>query len=268
METSEIYSRQIIRAKNYASFTLTAGKRKRDFTVDFNVEVQETGKDINFMLLHYNEYKKWLNWLRHRYVTRNGVTVPVAMPVLKTIYKHRSNILEKTYRLGEGLFVLILDNTYSEITDKTVHVHIVSKWNIGAPVKDLPIINKEVIELPTEVYEVLQNANECYVSGHYEQSSVMFRKAIDFAIRLKLLQSGLGEADLMDKEGNELNLSKKIKLLHENDLVTQKTAKHIEDIKWYGDLGAHGKVRFVLEDISDNVEPKVRAFLTGLNLKI
>jgi len=267
METSELRSRQIVRANNYASFTLVADKKKQDFTADFNVRVLEIGKDINFILLDRDGYEKWMRWFAHRVIEKEGVFTRVPRPELKPIYEFRSNIFQKTYRLGQGVFSLVLDNSYSTITDKTVDIHVVSRWNIKAPARDLPIVNQQVIALPAEVYEVLRRANDCYVSGHLEQCSIMFRKAVDFAIRLKLIQSGFNEKDLIDKQGNELSLSKKIGLLRKHNLITQTTAKHLADIKWYGDLGAHGKVRFVLEDIKDIMEPRVRAFLTGLSLK-
>lgn len=46
-----------------------------------------------------------------------------------------------------------------------------------------------------------------------------------------------------------------------------KIAKQIEDVKWYGDLSAHASSNLVLEDIKDNLEPKIRQFLTALDLR-
>jgi len=130
--------------------------------------------------------------------------------------------LEKVFDLGQGVFTLVFDNSYSSITDKTITFTIISKWNIKSPSNDLPVTNKDVIELPLEVYEPLSKANESYTHGHFEQCAVMLRKAIDYAIRLKLLQSGIDEMELNDKNGNELGLSQKIKILKENGLLTQR----------------------------------------------
>lgn len=268
METHEFYGRQIIRANNFAVLTFHSNEKQRDFTIDFTVEVLQDGKDINFILLDSEEYKKWRDWFYNRVITKNNQTVKIPRPDLKIIYERKSNILEKTLDLGQGMFSLVFDNSYSVITDKSISFKIISHWNTKTPSNDLPIVNKQVIELPAEVYEPLSKANDSYVNGHYEQCSVMLRKAIDFAIRLKILQFGIDEKELHDKNGNELTLSQKIKILRDNGLLTQKISKYLDDIKWYGDNAAHSNVRFVIDDIRENTEPKIRAFLTGLNLKI
>lgn len=268
METSELYGRQIIRAKNFGTFTFRATEKQRDFTIDFKIEVQQEGLDLNFILMNNDEFKKWRDWFFSRIVVKNNQSHAVPRPPLTIIYERRSNILEKTFNLGEGVFTLVFDNNYSSITDKTIIFTVISKWNIKSPSNDLPVTNKDVIELPLEVYDPLSKANESYTHGHFEQCTVMLRKAIDSAIKLKILQSGIDETELNDKDGNEVRLSQKIKILKENGLLTQKIARYLDDIKWYGDHGAHTNMKFVVEDIRDNIEPKVRAFLTGLNLRI
>ncbi|MGI0059171.1 MAG: DUF4145 domain-containing protein, partial [Nitrosotalea sp.] len=226
------------------------------------------GLDLNFILMNNDEFKKWREWFYGRMVTKNNQTSAIPRPTLSVIYEHRSNMMEKTFNLGQGMFTLVFDNHYSTITDKTITFSLVSRWNMTSPSSNLPVINKTVIELPSEVYEPLSKANESYIHGHFEQCTIMLRKAIDYAIRLKLLQSGIDENELNDKDGNEIRLSEKIKILKENGLLTQKIAKYLDDVKWYGDHGAHTKMKFVVEDIRDNIEPKIRAFLTGLNLKV
>ncbi|MDG7041212.1 MAG: DUF4145 domain-containing protein [Nitrososphaerota archaeon] len=95
----------------------------------------------------------------------------------------------------------------------------------------------------------------------------MLRKAIDFGIRLKLLQSEFTEKDLLDNQGNELDLDKKIKVLRNKGLISPHASKDLDIIKWFGNQGAHSKMSIVLDDVKDNVEPRVRAFFGGLNLK-
>jgi Domain of unknown function (DUF4145) len=268
MESNQSYFRQIVRAGNWSSIQMRADTKK-DYSIEVKVRVIEVGMDLITMLVSDNNYELWKNWWNSLVAWRGSGQRGTApqKPQLETLFSLRTNYVDRSFALGTGNFVLIFDNTYSTLTDKTTELLLTQKWNLETPIKNLPIMNKEVIELPDEVSYALAKANECYLSGHYEQSSVMFRKAIDFAIRLKLLQSGLNEKELFDEQGNELSLSAKIKLLRSHDLLTQKAAQNLDDIKWFGDLGAHSKTRLVIDDVRDRVEPKVRTFLTGLALK-
>lgn len=269
LEFNEIHTHQIIRAQNWASFFFHTGT-KEDYLLKLNLRVVEVGQDLNIMLVEPLEYTEWTMWFRN-WLSWKATSLHGPMPKKPTprgAYSMRTNQVEKSFQLKSGNHVLILDNTYSTLNDKTVEILIMERWNLGTPTKDLPVIDEKVIQVPPEVHEVLLKANECYLSGHYEQSSVMFRKAIDFAIRLRLLQSELKEGSLMDQQGNEITLSKKIALLRSHNLITQAASKNLDDPKWFGDLGAHSRTRFVLEDIRENLEPKVRAFLTGLALKV
>ncbi len=80
------------------------------------------------------------------------------------------------------------------------------------------------------------DANDCFTLGHYDQCSVMLRKAIKIAIKIKLQQRGIDVTELLDKSGNELNLSGRIKLLKEHNLITQRTVSYIETVKWFGGM--------------------------------
>jgi hypothetical protein len=268
MESNQTRFRQIVRAGNWSSIYLRADTKK-DYSIEVNLRVLEVGWDLITMLVRESEFTTWRDWWNKFVAWKSTPASQPApqKPQLKTLFSLRTNYIEKSLALGAGNYVLIFDNTYSTWNDKTTELVLTQKWNLETPMKDLPIVTKEVIELPEEVSYFLAKANECYLSGHSEQSSVMFRKAVDFAIKLKLLQSGLNEKELFDQQGNELGLSAKIALLRSHDLLTPKTAQNLDEVKWFGDLGAHSKTRLVTEDVRDRIEPKVRAFLTGLALK-
>lgn len=192
---------------------------------------------------------------------------PIPEPLTAKIANDRTNRFKETFNLDPETYSLVFNNTYSFTTDKTLRLEIVEQWNLDEPVENLPILDQLKDEVPSDILLCLSKANECYNSGHYEQASVMFRKAADFAIRIKLLQSGLNEKDLVDAEGNDLSLSQKVTLLRKNQLITQRTSKDLEQIRWFGDIGAHSQMQIAQSDIRDVIEPKVRSFLVGLNLK-
>jgi len=58
METNELYGRHIIRASNFGTFTFRATEKQRDFVIDFKIEVQQEGLDLNFILMTNDEFKK------------------------------------------------------------------------------------------------------------------------------------------------------------------------------------------------------------------
>lgn len=264
MESSEIIGRQIIPNQSYSTLKFDTRSKFDDFTIEYTIEVHGNQLDLNVILLKIEEYRKWTDWFENGFETVGVIRSRTKRPQLNIIHERRGNILEASKQVGKGVFVLILDNSYSEYTRKLVHWQIVTKWNTELQLKNLPIMNRNALPLPSEIHEILSKANDCYIAGHFEQSSVMFRKAIEFAIRLKLLQSE-NAASLFDRNGNESKLSQKIKLLRENNLISQTTANHLADIKWYGDLAAHTLMKFVAEDI-ENLERRVRAFLIGLQL--
>lgn len=282
MGKSEFWIYEIVRAKKHACFVFTVdAKKHKGFRITFDANVSETGKDVRYVLMSHSDYQKWENWKTNPItykrdakgnIVKNGegipITVPVPEPKTAKIIDRRTNILEKTIPIKEGSYALILDNTYSTITDKTLWLHVIEEWNTELPANNLPVVNQLVPDLPKDVGICLTKANECYISGHYEQASVMLRKAVEIASRIKLLQAELGDKGLYDSEGNELLLTGKIKMLRANNLITQRAARDLDEIKWFGDVGAHGTMKIVQKDIRDNIEPRVRSYLAGLNLKL
>ena len=112
------------------------------------------------------------------------------------------------------------------------------------------------------------DANNSYKAGHYNQCSIMLRKAIEIACKIKLLQSNVPHKQLVDRDGYEITLRKKIKQLQTKNLITQKNLKDIEHVKWFGDQSVHGLMKIAFDDIKETIEPRSRSFLVGLNLKI
>jgi len=279
MEKIEFWIYEIVRAGKHAYFVFDVDARRHEgFRVSFEARVEETGKDIRYILMSYSDYQKWAHWKanpttykmdkRGKIVTDvSGVPVRVSVPEPKTakIIDVRTNILEKTVSIKEGNYTLILDNTYSALTDKTLWLHVIEEWKTELPIDNLPVFDQLVPDLPKNVRICLTRANECYVSGHYEQASVMLRKAVEFASTIKLLQAKLGDK-LFDDYGNELSLTGKIKMLRKHKLITQRTATDLDKIKWFGDIGAHRTMKIVQKDIQNNIEPKIRSFLAELNL--
>jgi len=282
MEKVEFWIREIVRANKYAYFVFDAdAERHRDFSITFEARISETGKDVHYMLMSYNDYKKWADWKDNPLeyerdekgnIVRNEEGIPIRVrvpePKTKKLVDERTSVLKDTVLIKEGnYYALVFDNTYSKITDKTLSLHVTEAWNTELPVKNLPVVDDLVPLLPEDVGICLAKANDCYISGHYSQTSVMFRKAVEFASRIKILQAGLDKKLLYDEKGNELSLTGKIKVLRTNNLVTQRTAADLDKIKWFGDVGAHGTMKITRRDLEDNIEPKIRNFLVGLNLK-
>ena len=270
-----------IGAGNYQTFMFRVDKSQNEYQITLNSNVIETGHDIIFWLCLYSEYKKFDDWKKNPYEYKrdasgnivkdsygNAVTVPKPIPSISYVIHRRTNILEKTFPLQEGVYVLIFDNTHSTITSKSIWLHVTEEWDRKTPSSSLPIAEQLLGEIPDDVSNCIMDANDCYISGHYDQCSIMLRKAIEIAIKIKLKQSNIDTKQLFDKAGNELSLSGKMQLLRKNRLITQRNSSDLEQAKWFGDIGAHGTMKIFPQDIRDIVEPKVRSFLVALNLKV
>ena len=131
----------------------------------------------------------------------------------------------------------MFDNTYSAINAKNVWLHAIETWDGEIPSDDLPIIEQLLDDLPDNVATCVSDANDCFTAGHYNQCSVMLRKAIETGSKIKLQQSGVKAKEMLDKGGNEISLSGKVKLLGKHRLITQHSASDLDKIKWFGDIG-------------------------------
>lgn len=259
----------------------SVNEKQRGFKIAINAKISETDKNIIFHLASYADSQKLIKWMYQRLTYKtdtNGqimkneqgypIQVVIPRPLINDIINLKTNILEKTVSLPPGTYALMFDNTYSAINSKSVSLYVIETWDEDVPANDLSIMEHVVEDLPDDVATCVIDANDCFTSGHYNQCSVMLRKAIEIAIKIKLQQRGVDAAGLLDKSGNELNLSGRIKLLKEHSLITQRTVSDIEKVKWFGDVGAHGTMKVTMVDIRDIVEPKVRSFLGALKLKI
>lgn len=280
MQKNEIWLDYKIDSGSSQRFMFHVNENQDDFKIFFDSKVNGNGLDIRFILCTYEDCQKLIKWMNNRtkyqYDSQGQVikdkegypiTVAVPKPQIQEFFNVRTNILNRTINLSSGMYTLLFDNTYSSIRGKNLFLHIIEAWDEENPGKDLSMIQHLLDEVPSDVVVCLEDANDCYVAGHYNQCSVMLRKGIDLAIKIKLLQSGFKSNQLLDKSGNEIGLASKIKLLKTKKLITQKSASDIEQVKWFGDIGAHGTMRVTEQDISDNIDPKIRSFLVGLNLK-
>lgn len=266
-------------AGNYQTFIFRVDKNQSEYQITINSNVVESGLDIIYFLCLYSEYKKFDDWRKNPYEYKrdatgnvvndsygNAIRVTKPAPVINYTLHRRTNFLEKIFQLQEGIYTLGFDNTYSAMTAKSIWLQIVEEWDRKTPTANLPIAEQLLGEIPDDVSTCIRDANDCYMSGHYNQCSVMLRKGVEIAIKIKLQQSGINLTQLFDKVGNELSLSGKMKLLRKKKLITQRNASDLEQVKWFGDVAAHSIMRIMPQDI-DKVEPKVRSFLVGLNLK-
>lgn len=278
---TEKWAQYKIGAGNYQTFMFRVDKSQSEYQITVNANVIENSLDIIYFLCLYSDYQKFDEWKKHPYeykkdesgnVVKNSQGYPVTIsrpaPAINYILWRRTNILEKSFPLQEGVYVLCFDNTYSAITSKSIWLHVVEEWDRKTPSTSLPIVEQILGEIPDNISNCIIDANDCYMSGHYNQCSVMLRKAVEIAIKIKLQQSGINVNQLFDKAGNELSLSGKIKLLIKKKLITQRNATDLERVKWFGDIGAHSVMKITHQDVRDNVEPRVRSFLVGLNLKV
>ena len=263
-------------SQSFSSFIFCVNKSKAEFKIRFDVSVSGNGLDVRFVLCTYKDFQKLTKWMKNKtklkqdsngQVVRdeNGIptTTTIPEPQIQPIFEIRKNSLDRTVDLSSGKYALLLDNTYSAITGKNLDLHVVETWKKENDKKDLPIVQC-LNELPSNIVICINDANDCYVAGHYNQCTVMLRKGIELALKTKLLQSGMPFEQLLDKTGNELGLSSMIQLLKKKKLLTAKNSSDIERIKWFGDAGAHKTMRITEQDIKDNIEPKIRSLFAYL----
>ena len=279
MHKNEMWLDYKVDSKSHQRFMFRVDDNQKNFKILFDLNVAGTGLDIEFVFCTYEDGMKLIKWMKSKTTQKHDaqgqvvkdkqgypILVKVPRPQIREFFNVRTNILNRTINLLSGTYTLLFDNTYSAITGKNIFLHIVETWDKENTREDLPIM-QDLDEIPSDVVTCIIDANECYISGHYNQCSVMLRKSIEVAIRIKILQLGLTTNPLLDKSGNEIGLSSKIKLLTKKNIIAHKNISDIEQVKWFGDKGAHGTMRVAEQDMRNNIEPKIRSFLAGLNLK-
>jgi len=116
--------KQVVRAGKYGSFIFEVDPKKTGFHIQVYLKVLEVGMDIGANLLPHPQYEHWLNWFTAWTAWKLAPSTrqkPV-LPTLPAIYRERTNIVDKGFDLGPGAYMLLLDNTYSQVNDKTVDV--------------------------------------------------------------------------------------------------------------------------------------------------
>ena len=245
-------------------------------TVLINSNVHETGLDLQFFLMSYQDYLKLKDyWNLHPNNPRNNIGIYAQFPTPPTItelFSIRTNIIDKKFELKKDIvYALVLDNTYSRLQSKTITTKIkfqtlLEQSNLKS---DLAIIELTKNKIPLELFNDLSDANDCYIHDHNRQAAIMFRKALETSIKLKIKQAGKSDSVLLDQNDNEQRLSDKLKMLVTESLISNGIKKDIEDtVKWFGDSGVHTKMDIVSDDIQLNIEPKFRKFIKELNLSV
>ena len=146
MAKNEIWIDQIVRAGHRATFTFQVDRRQEGFVVRFDGRVREEAKDLNFVLMAKEDYEKWTYWEEHRWkekkdeagnvmIDKEGFTVTEDIPEPKTrrFLNLKSGALREEVALEPGTYVLVLNNKYSTVTDKSLDLHITERWNESSP---------------------------------------------------------------------------------------------------------------------------------------
>ena len=265
-------------SQSFRSLKFRISESKTEFKIHFDVNINGNGLDIRFVLCTHEGFQKLTEWMENRtksVLDSDGqavldevglpVTVEIPEPEIGAVFDVKTNNLNRTVTLPPGDYALLLDNTHSMVTGKNLDLHVTETGDEENARKDLPV-TQYLDGLPSGVATCVNDANDCYVAGHYNQCAVMLRKGLELATKIKLLQSGTPQEQLFDKAGNEIGFSSKIKLLKTKNLLTSKNSSDVENIKWFGDTGAHGTMRVAEQDIRDNIEPKMRSLFEVLDL--
>lgn len=125
-----------------------------------------------------------------------------------------------------------------------------------------------VSDLPKEVSSCLREANMCYTHNLMAACSVMIRKGLENAIRIKFHQ--MSKSDLLyGSDNQELGFKEILNLSEDNIPEVRRDVNAIRNtVKWFGDKGAHDpRTAITAGDLKDNVAPKAKSFLNNLHLK-
>jgi len=240
-------------------------------------KVEQEGLDLYFYLLTVEDYKKLKEfWKNHPANPKNPRGIYASMPTepkLSYLYSLRTNIVDREFDLENNVsYAWVLNNTHSKLQGKTIttriKLHSSSQMSMNA-LDNLPSVELFKNKIPYIIFEDVKDANDCYLSGHNRQSAIMFRKALESSILVKVQQTDLPIEILYNKQGDELKLSKKLDVMVTRKLITNNLKNDIEQtVKFFGDAGVHTKMTIISEDIRTIIEPKFRKFLESLNLKL
>ena len=125
-----------------------------------------------------------------------------------------------------------------------------------------------LVTLPKEVAFCLGDANKCFAAGITAPCSVMIRKGIENAIRIKFTQIGR-QREMYSEDEKEITFDMKLTKASTEFPAVRGDIKTIRNtVKWFGDKGTHDpSTAITLGDIKDNVVPKTKAFIINLQLK-
>jgi hypothetical protein len=123
-----------------------------------------------------------------------------------------------------------------------------------------------VSSFPADLQACLAAANNCFVARHNMACSILLRKSLDVGISKKFQQAGKNSR-LLDSDGYEISLKKKLNIVLEVAPKTKAELQEIRLVKWLGDKAVHDpSVMITPEDITNSM-PIFKSFLIDLQLK-
>lgn len=264
-----------VTSRNMSAMFFETTKKNGVCKVKIFSQVMEENLDIKFLLVTEEDFHKVEEyWNLHPQNPRNVPFGNIKMPPKPDIHKFfddRNNHVDKDFELSNNVrYAWVMNNTYSSLTNKTIKTKIIIQTlsDKEHSKENLPITDLFKNKIPSSIYEDLEDANDCYVSNHFRQSAIMFRKALESTIKVRVQQEDLPISILQNEQGDELKLSKKLNVLLEHELISNNLKNEIAStIKWFGDSSVHTKMPIVAEDVRKSIEPVFRKLLAEFELK-
>jgi hypothetical protein len=160
-----------------------------------------------------------------------------------------------------------------EPIDFIVHEPASSQTNEIKQIPDLPLeeignqvilVDKKLVnELPSHIQSLLLEAESAFQYGLYRSTAILIRSALEEGITLAIQKNGK-EEDLYEND-YEIGLQKKIRLASNTIRQLANIKADLELVKWFGDKASHeAHYPIYKTDITNNLEPKFRLFITKL----
>ena len=117
--------------------------------------------------------------------------------------------------------------------------------------------------LPDQMKRLLIEAKCAFSNQLYRAAAILLRSALEEGITLIIRKIGK-DSDLYENEF-EIGLQKKIRLLTDSVPQFRKIKTDLDAVKWWGDKASHeASMPICKNDVSKNIEPKLRLFLARL----
>lgn len=223
-------------------------------TIDVNTERTKT-KDLSISIIieKPHEYRQ-----RHN-LTDNKLDVDLNfMPDYASVFLFKNKEKLDEYNFESLDRRLRFEQLTSQVNFGKDNSKIDNSSNIT---KEYPLLDPNLIRLlPKNVENLLIEAEKAFDNTLYRASAILMRSAMEELVTMALQKNGK-ESDLYDDRG-EIALQRKVNLL--TTIPQYKNLKNdLEYIKWFGDKAVHeASMPILKKDVENNVEPKLRLFLT------